>query len=567
MSKTSFIIISILYLFVGKLTAQINISNSAPYDDKNFLVNSILSGGGVSATNITFTAANSNQIGFFKNGNSGIGNINLDSGIVISTGNVHHITPDGNLTGEPNSSYFQGVGDLDLLSLAKQVTNNPTAPTITSTYDAASLEFDFEVTGDTIEFQFVFASEEYLEYVNTPYNDIFAFFISGPGINGPWGSPINFPNGAINLATIPGSNTPITVSSIHPAGTNFYGPFPSLNDQYYQSNTSESSHKFNGFTTVITVKYPVKCGGTYHFKFAIADCEDGTLDSGVFVKSGSLTSNGISITSNTNTLTEGCNDALITIKRSDLSFNDTINLEFDGNAIPSEYSNIPAQLIFPNGATEITINLSAFIDHITEGIDTLIIRLAGYNGCNELTLYIEDYTIMSLKESDSLNICNELDEFALLWVKVTNGKPPYSYYWNNGAGSENTVTVRPEETTFYTPTVTDFCGKSVTGEIIPVFVQCKILKTNIFTPNGDGINDVFKLFNLDDYPTPGIKIYNRWGRLVYESDVYKNDWDGGNLKTGTYYYILTPNSKKFVYDADAKENLKQVVKGYVNLMR
>jgi gliding motility-associated-like protein len=98
-------------------------------------------------------------------------------------------------------------------------------------------------------------------------------------------------------------------------------------------------------------------------------------------------------------------------------------------------------------------------------------------------------------------------------------------------------------------------------------VQCKIIKTNIFTPNGDGINDYFKLLNLDDYPTAEVKIYNRWGTLVYESDAYKNDWDGGNLKTGTYFYLVTPNSKKFIYDADAKEELKQTIKGYIQLMR
>jgi gliding motility-associated-like protein len=61
-------------------------------------------------------------------------------------------------------------------------------------------------------------------------------------------------------------------------------------------------------------------------------------------------------------------------------------------------------------------------------------------------------------------------------------------------------------------------------------VQSETIKTNIFTPNGAGINDLFKLFNLADYPTVGVKTYNRWVKLADQSDAYKNDWNGGHLK-------------------------------------
>ncbi|MDA3779078.1 MAG: Ig-like domain-containing protein, partial [Bacteroidales bacterium] len=76
-----------------------------------------------------------------------------------------------------------------------------------------------------------------------------------------------------------------------------------------------------------------------------------------------------------------------------------------------------------------------------------------------------------------------------------------------------------------------------------------------FSPGNDGYNDFFEIVNLEHYDKPQIRIYNRWGSLVYSSDNYKNDWDGksnvglanaSELPTGTYYYVLeiNGNSKK-----------------------
>ena len=65
-------------------------------------------------------------------------------------------------------------------------------------------EFDFEVQGDNIEFNFIFMSEEYNEYVNTGFNDVFAFYISGPGIVGQQ-----------NLAVVPGTTTPVSINTIN----------------------------------------------------------------------------------------------------------------------------------------------------------------------------------------------------------------------------------------------------------------------------------------------------------------------------------------------------------------
>lgn len=69
-------------------------------------------------------------------------------------------------------------------------------------------------------------------------------------------------------------------------------------------------------------------------------------------------------------------------------------------------------------------------------------------------------------------------------------------------------------------------------------VSDEMVIPNIFTPNGDGKNDVFKIKGLEAYPGSQLIIFNRWGNEVYHSDNYLNDWNGSNLAEGTYYYLL-----------------------------
>jgi gliding motility-associated-like protein len=62
---------------------------------------------------------------------------------------------------------------------------------------------------------------------------------------------------------------------------------------------------------------------------------------------------------------------------------------------------------------------------------------------------------------------------------------------------------------------------------------------NIITPNGDGANDVLVIPNADKYPGNVLKVYNRWGKVVFEQTNYDNTWDGATLSDGTYFYIFT----------------------------
>jgi gliding motility-associated-like protein len=72
-------------------------------------------------------------------------------------------------------------------------------------------------------------------------------------------------------------------------------------------------------------------------------------------------------------------------------------------------------------------------------------------------------------------------------------------------------------------------------------VGCDIYIPNIFTPNGDGFNDTFVIKHLP--PNAILKITNRWGKEVYSSDDYQNDWTGGDVSDGIYYYRLVVEGK------------------------
>jgi len=89
------------------------------------------------------------------------------------------------------------------------------------------------------------------------------------------------------------------------------------------------------------------------------------------------------------------------------------------------------------------------------------------------------------------------------------------------------------------------CASSIIYDTVTVN-GCEVTIPNIFTPNNDGANDEFVIEGIEDFPGSKLEIFNRWGRKIYESTGYKNDWDGKNYADGVYYYVLTlDNGKEF----------------------
>jgi hypothetical protein len=137
----------------------------------------------------------------------------------------------------------------------------------------AYLEFDFVPSGEKVFFQYIFASEEYNEFVNSQFNDVFGFFING-----------------VNCGTVGNPLLPVSVNTIN-NGNPFGSGGP--NAVLYQNNDIASGATINtemdGLTVVLTCTAVVIPNAANHAKLAIADTGDTSLDSNVFLKSGSVT--------------------------------------------------------------------------------------------------------------------------------------------------------------------------------------------------------------------------------------------------------------------------------------
>ena len=391
------------FLFSISIFSQIIIDNNAPYNNPNWLIDNVLLGGGVTAFNYSYQGA-SGQIGWFNAVNTSLG---LDSGIILCTGDIYSVDPVN--TGPAVVMPVPAIIDPDLLTVANSVPPLLPAPhtnsfTVGSVNDIAILEFDFIPTSDSIEFRYVFGSEEYHTYENTVYNDVFGFFLSGPGITGPYSSPPNHPGGSINLAIVPNSTPPlpITISSV-----NSVTP---INQQYFVDNQNglDTIASADGLTTVLTAKALVQCADTFHIRLAIADGTDGILDSYVWLEAGSFSSPVLNVVDDL-----GIDSTVMSIP-----CNSTITLMADGG-VGATY-----QWLDSNG---VVISSDSFI---TVGPGTYLVEASSF-GCpvtsDTLTVVSDDAPYFNLG-SDTIIACNTK---LLVQPQVLGGTGLYTYLWNH----------------------------------------------------------------------------------------------------------------------------------------
>jgi gliding motility-associated-like protein len=125
-------------------------------------------------------------------------------------------------------------------------------------------------------------------------------------------------------------------------------------------------------------------------------------------------------------------------------------------------------------------------------------------------------------------------------ISVNGGQEPYNYNWSNGAITSQITNLDAGN---YELTVTDGneCTAEFSSPVVPGNAEEPIVINNIFTPNGDGINDFWVIKNLELYPDNELVVVNRWGNEVYSVNGYQNNWDGSQLSEGTYFYILKVN--------------------------
>ena len=393
MNKLNILLVLLFSSLVAK--SQIVIDNNPPYDNPTWLVDNILLGGGVVASNHAYQGDVA-QIGWFNAVNTNLG---IDSGIVMCTGDIYALDP-----AVGGGAFFTNtVTDPDLLAVANSVPGMiGQSFTVSSVNDIAILEFDFIPTSDSLNFKYAFGSQEYFAYENTQYNDVFGFFLSGPGIIGPWTSPAGFPNGSVNLAVVPGTAPPlpITISSI-----NSVTP---INQQYFVDNQSGLSiiADADGFTTVLTARALVQCGETYHIRLAIADGTDGGLSSYVWLEAGSFYSPPLSIIDDL-----GLDSAVMSIP-----CNSTVTLTATGG-VGATYQ------WFDSTSAVFSTNSSITVG---EGIYVVSADISGCAVLSDTLRVIEgDSPIFDLG-ADTIIACNSS---YLLTPNILGGTAPYVYQW------------------------------------------------------------------------------------------------------------------------------------------
>ncbi len=487
----------VLCVWMGSKTyAQLTVTNGGSLGlTPQQLVQQILVGGGVTVSNATFNGSAgiiaSNMIGSFTATGPAQTQLGFSGGVILTSGTAN-IAVGPNTIGSAGSTASTG-SDADLAMLIPGFTVN----------DKAVLEFDFVPIADTIMFRYVFGSEEFFEYCNSSYNDVFGFFVSGPGISGP------FSNNAINIALMPGTSNYVTIDNI-------------CGSMYSVNNAGGQYIQYDGYTVVLTAWCIVQPCQQYHIKIAIGDAGDSAFDSGVFLEENSFSSNGISYntsySSNVDTVAvEGCNNAIISFMLNQPAV-DTVVIHYTigGNAIEgSDYPTVPDSLVIYPGDDSTGFVIIPISDGINEPTESVIISYVNTvcGTLDTILILIKDYDVIQTNITPDVYICNGAP--ANVQINGTYGYPPLSYLWSTG-DTITSIIVQPASPTTYYVSVFDECNfMSVDSVLVSIsnlssqFTAVDSVTCNNYTDGGltvtpyDGLPEITYQWSTGD-TTAGI---------------------------------------------------------------
>jgi gliding motility-associated-like protein len=202
-----------------------------------------------------------NSFGYFDGSGT---NFPFQNGIVLSTGNALSganvinttVLSEGNTTWNTDPDLESALG-------------------ITGTLNATSIEFDFISISNQVQFNYIFASEEYDPPFECGFTDSFVFLITEVGSGNPY----------TNIAVVPGTSTPVNSTNVHP---DFSPQFCGPQNQQYFGGYNLGNTNFNGRTTVLTSTATILPNVQYHIKLIIADQDDQSKDSAVFIEGNSF---------------------------------------------------------------------------------------------------------------------------------------------------------------------------------------------------------------------------------------------------------------------------------------
>ncbi len=386
-------------------TAQMQVSSgNQAHVNAEGIFNDVFLGNGVEILDVIYEGAD-DAVGLFENS---IEEIGIDRGIVLSTGKVSDIEKNSSFSASSNTS-GETISNPDLRNLAG-----------VDIKDIAQFRVKFRPTSDTLRFRYVFASEEYdPQFMCSPQNDAFGFFIQGPNPNG---ADYNFNN----IALIPDTILPVTINTVNsgilPPGrdsTECKRPRGSLDfSQFYNQTDSTGFPVFYGYIDIFVAEAVVVPCEIYTLIIAIADGEDGAADSAVFLEEKSFNTGSLEISVDNpgvdGGISEGCSPGKINIS---LGNNVTSDFPIEVNpisdntlpdiAIPDQDYKIEESRIFiPQGQNTTSITLSPMSDNLDEETEYVYLSIRR-DICNIDTLIIPifDNSLDFIDIPDTLYTC------------------------------------------------------------------------------------------------------------------------------------------------------------------
>jgi gliding motility-associated-like protein len=430
-----FALLILMSLNFESLKAQTFVTGLSP----TAYIDSLIAGESICFSNVQF-AGDPAAIGYFELNNDDSLLLGFNKGIVMTTGTVSEVfsnlEDDPGLGGPPQNP--GGLTNLPELT-------NAVPPSCTGVNDGVFLSFDFVPQSSSVQFKYVFASDEYDEFICSIWNDAFAFLISSPLI------------GVEQNLAVTANGDPITISTVH----NSFQPPPlqagciqnniASIDFNTLANSTNIDVQFDGFTKVLIAQADnlIPCQ-TYTLKLMIADYCDHLYSSGVFLAANSFSGGPVQSSTNfpagvtNNTIYESCEPVAITFTKAPSPIESVIPITLLGTATPGEdFDQLVDTLVFPPFTETYDVIIDAYNDdNPNEGVETIFLEYQKYCGCNikdTVKIFLQDRPVVVSNAGPDVTTCsNEPVQIG------TAPLPNYTYDWDPAYGLSDDSIPQPD---------------------------------------------------------------------------------------------------------------------------
>lgn len=269
----------------------------------------------------------------------------------------------------------------------------------------------------------------------------------------------------------------------------------------------------------------VKCPLDFEYKSFVWEDNSESALSRVFSKAGEytavLTDNNGCVSKNT--INIRCNPLpVIDFKTDEVFCRDSFKV-IDCNVPNAKYK-------WSNGETTQSIRVSKAEKYSVEVVDV--------NGCVSVEdIDLKEYAKANFSLIPDTLVCDDA-EFYL----SANVPDAIDYIWQNGFHGNEILVENPGK---YVLNVVNICGSSKDSVEVSFRYCGEFVFPNIITPNGDGLNDYFKIKGLEWSSGWTMLIYNREGKEVFRSSDYRNNWNAPDVSDGVYFYIMEKNGERY----------------------